>query len=110
MPAITKPSNHFNTVLYSGANPASQTVTVGFQPDFTWIKSRTQTYGHYVFDVLRTPTYALRTDTTAAVVTGDALTFTSTGFTTTASAGATNDPTVHQIILFVTVGKQATQQ
>ena len=93
MPAITKPSNHFNTVLYSGANPASQTVTVGFQPDFVWIKSRTQTYGNYLFDVVRTPTYGLITNSTAGDSTGDALTFTANGFTTTASAGATNDPT-----------------
>jgi hypothetical protein len=93
MPAIKKPSDHFNPVVYSGANPASQTVTVGFQPDFVWIKSRTQTYGNYVFDVVRTPTFGLITNSTDGDSTGDALTFTSTGFTTTASAGATNDPT-----------------
>jgi hypothetical protein len=93
MPAINKPNQHFNAVLYSGANPSSQTVGVGFQPDFVWIKSRTQTYGHYVFDVVRTPTYGLITNTTAGDSTGDALTFTANGFTTTAAAGATNDPT-----------------
>jgi hypothetical protein len=79
--------------LYSGANPSSQTVGVGFQPDFVWIKSRTQTYGHYVFDVVRTPTFGLITNSTGGDSTGDALTFTSNGFTTTASAGATNDTT-----------------
>lgn len=93
MPAIKKPSEYFNTVLYSGANPSSQTVGVGFQPDFVWIKSRTQTYGHYLFDVVRTPTFGLITNSTDGDSTGDALTFTANGFTTTASAGATNDPT-----------------
>jgi hypothetical protein len=93
MPAIKKPSDHFNAVLYSGANPSSQTVGVGFQPDFVWIKSRTQTYGNYLFDVVRTPTFGLITNSTDGDSTGDALTFTANGFTTTASAGATNDTT-----------------
>ena len=34
------PSEHFNTVLYSG-NGSTQSITgVGFQPDFVWIKER----------------------------------------------------------------------
>ena len=38
---IDKPSDYFNTKLYTG-NGSTQSITgVDFQPDFTWIKSRT---------------------------------------------------------------------
>ena len=52
----TDPKNHFNTITYAG-NAANRTLTgVGFQPDFTWIKSRgNETNGsdHFLFDVVR---------------------------------------------------------
>ena len=35
------PSNHFNTVLYTGDGASSRSITgVGFAPDFTWTKKR----------------------------------------------------------------------
>jgi len=41
--SISKPSLYFNTKLYSG-NGSSQAITgVGFQPDMTWLKSRSCT-------------------------------------------------------------------
>ena len=54
--AIDKPTDYFNTVLYTG-NGGSQSITgVGFQPDWIWLKSRAGTYGAYnpqVYDVVR---------------------------------------------------------
>ena len=49
--AITKPSLHFNTKLYTG-NGSTQSITgVGFQPDMTWIKCRdTTNRWHFLFD------------------------------------------------------------
>ena len=49
--AITKPSLHFNTKLYTG-NGSTQSITgVGFQPDMTWIKCRdTANRWHFLFD------------------------------------------------------------
>ena len=52
---IKKPSDYFNTKLYTG-NGSSQSITgVGFQPDLTWIKrSRTMvTENHNLFDAVR---------------------------------------------------------
>ena len=52
------PSEHFNTVTYTGDgtlfvdNPNPIT-GVGFQPDFTWIKSRTSTLNHTLCDSVR---------------------------------------------------------
>ena len=44
------PSEHFNTVTYTG-NGTSQSITgVGFQPDFVWIKDRSDTFGHRLID------------------------------------------------------------
>jgi hypothetical protein len=49
---IPKPSVHFNTVLYAG-NETARNISVGFQPDFTWIKGRTGTFNHTLFDIVR---------------------------------------------------------
>ena len=48
------PSNHFNTVIWTGNATDDRDITgVGFQPDFSWIKSRNTTNDHLLFDVLR---------------------------------------------------------
>jgi|TARA_R100000479_G_scaffold175622_1_gene127143 hypothetical protein len=80
--SITKPSDHFNTKLYTG-NGSTQSITgVGFQPDWTWIKYRGGTGGHNLFDAVRGATKRLRTNSTGAENTGaDTLTaFDSDGF------------------------------
>jgi hypothetical protein len=92
MPIIKKPSDHFNPVLYTGVNPSAATVTTGFEPGFVWIKSRTQTYSHYLYNsVLGGGRWLYSNGTNVEDTSGDAITFSSTGFTTTASAGATNE-------------------
>jgi hypothetical protein len=92
MPTIKKPSDHFNPVLYTGVNPSAATVTTGFEPGFVWIKSRTQTYSHYLYNsVLGGGRWLYSNGTNVEDTSGDAITFSSTGFTTTASAGATNE-------------------
>ena len=50
-PAVV-PSEHFNTVLYTGTG-SSNAISVGFQPDWVWIKMRTQTYNNNIFDSVR---------------------------------------------------------
>ena len=55
MAQINKPSDYFNTVTYTG-NGGTQSVTgVGFQPNWCWIKSRSNpgVYGHETYDVIR---------------------------------------------------------
>jgi hypothetical protein len=50
---IKKPSDYFNTKLYTG-NGGTQSITgVGFQPDWVWLKDRTSAYNHVVFDKVR---------------------------------------------------------
>ena len=51
---ITKASDFFTPKLYTGNDTADTAITgVGFQPDFTWIKSRLDTENHHLFDSVR---------------------------------------------------------
>jgi hypothetical protein len=53
MAQINKPSEYFNTKLYTG-NGSTQSITgVGFQPDFTWIKERNNAHDASIMDVVR---------------------------------------------------------
>ena len=84
-------SDYFNTVLYSG-NSSTQSITgVGFQPDWLWLKSRSNAANHGLFDVLRVIGSAeaiLSSNTTAAENTGGAYisSFDSDGFTVNANS------------------------
>jgi hypothetical protein len=52
---IVDGGEYFNTVTYSGTG-SNQAITVGFQPDFIWTKSRsnaTNGYDHGLWDVIR---------------------------------------------------------
>ena len=79
---IDKSDDYFNIVLYTG----TQTITnidVGFQPDFVWIKSRSNTQVHALFDAVRgTSIGALQSNATASENANQKLVaYTSTGFT-----------------------------
>ena len=71
---IDNPLNYFNTVLYTGNGTAigsgGQAVTgVGFQPDWTWIKNRSDDQNHSLTDSVRGVTKTIRTDVTTAETT-----------------------------------------
>ena len=63
---IDDPTIYFNTVLYTGNETARSITGVGFQPDFVWIKDRSQSYNHHLFDSVRGATKRLKSDTTDA--------------------------------------------
>ena len=96
MAIIDKPSDYFNTNLYTG-NSTETSHTVGFQPDFTWLKVRNAVGGHYLFDAIRGATKNLRSDATNAEAT-DAQTlksFDSNGYTVgTSNSVNTNTETM----------------
>ena len=80
---INKPNTQMNTVLYTG-NGGTQSITgVGFQPDWTWLKARSESASHELFDVVRGVTKTINSNTTNAEATQtDSLTaFGSDGFT-----------------------------
>ena len=83
--SITKPTDYFNTNLWTGTGDSTTAVTgVGFQPDFVWVKNRDVGDDHMLFDAVRGVTKRLFSNSTAAEGT-DAQTLTSfdsDGFTT----------------------------
>jgi hypothetical protein len=86
---LDKPDLYFNTVLWTG-NGTSQSITgVNFQPDLSWIKSRTTTDTNAWYDAVRGATIRLKSNATDAETTqSTALTsFDSDGF----SIGAGGD-------------------
>jgi hypothetical protein len=66
---INKPSEYFNTKLYTG-NGSTQSLTgVNFQPDWVWCKDRSTTSEHLVFDILRGATNYIKTNATSSQAT-----------------------------------------
>ncbi len=59
------PSEHFNTVTYSG-NATARSITTGFQPDWIWIKSRSVDHWHTLTDSVRGITKNLYSNETNA--------------------------------------------
>ena len=93
-PAVI-PSEHFNTVLYTGDGNSTHAITgVGFQPDFVWIKNRNGTAGYTLQDAVRGATATIYSqlaegeNATRAYVNS----FDSDGFTTGNAAGASKGP------------------
>jgi len=81
---IKKPSDYFNTVLYTGDGSASRSITgTGFQPDWVWIKNRSSSQEHRLHDAVRGANKLLRTNSNGAEATTsqDVMSFDSNGFT-----------------------------
>jgi len=76
----TQASQYFAPVLYTG-NGSTQSVTVGFQPDWVWLKNRGSVGDNGLFDVLRGTTNRLVSNSTNAADTISGVTaFNSSGF------------------------------
>jgi hypothetical protein len=93
--AVT-PSEHFNTVLYTG-NASTNAITVGFEPSLVWTKNREDTYFHTLYDAVRGTgnTKAIHSNDAAAEGTHSAhnnlVSFDTNGFTLGATS-STNVP------------------
>lgn len=81
--AAQDPDAYMKSVIYTGDFPNAKSVNVGFNPDLIWLKSRTQTYSHGLWDTTRTVNgyEQLSTNTNAAQATnGDEISFITNGF------------------------------
>ena len=81
---IDKPTDYFNTVLYTGNGTDNTSITgVGFQPDWVWLKARNQSDYHYSMDSVRGALKPLfQNDSSAEANFSDSLkSFDSDGFT-----------------------------
>jgi hypothetical protein len=82
--SATQAGKFFNPVLYTGTGSSNSVTGVGFQPDWTWIKSRSNgAYHHRLTDVVRGVTKEIYSNLTNAEGTdSNGLTaFVSDGFT-----------------------------
>ena len=81
---IDKPSDYFNTVLYTGNNTDNTSISgLDFQPDWVWLKARNQADYHYSMDSVRGALKPLfQNDTSAEANFSDSLkSFNTDGFT-----------------------------
>ena len=89
-PTIARPSTVMDVKLYTGNGTTNNITGLGFSPDLVWIKSRSDAFGHRLFDTVRPLNGALYTNSADAertVTTNDNFTaFNSGGF----SLGATS--------------------
>ena len=63
---IDDPTVYFNTVLYAGNGSTNAITGVGHAPDWVWIKQRSGSRSHMLFDAIRGATYRLSSDTNEA--------------------------------------------
>jgi hypothetical protein len=90
-PTIKQPNKHFDATLITGT-AATQVITNagGFQPDFVWLKSRTNANNPTIYDAIRGVNTILYPALTNAEAVGSAqlTAFSSNGFTLGASENA----------------------
>ena len=86
---IDKPSDYFETVLYTGTGSTQSITSLDFQPDWVWGKTRNDTQDHQIIDSVRGATKLLATNGTAAEFTdtNNLTSFNSNGFTVGSSGG-----------------------
>lgn len=89
--------DHFNVVTYTGDGQAigsgGQSITgVGFQPDFSWFKTRTTSSNNRLIDAVRGVTKAIQSDNTnsEANETEGLVSFDADGFTVGSQSGYNN--------------------
>lgn len=89
---VDKSTLHFNTKLFVGNGSTNAITGVGFQPDLTWLKSRSGANDHQLYDAVRGATKYLRAESNdgeGTAATG--LTAFNTDGYTLGSAGTTNN-------------------
>jgi hypothetical protein len=88
--SIVKPTDYFNTVLYTGNGSTNHAITgVGFQPDWSWIKQRSGAEWNILIDSVRGVTKYINSNDAGAERTSSNFieSFDSDGFT----LGSAND-------------------
>jgi len=93
MPVIKKPNQHFDINLYTGNSTTNVITNSGsMQPDFVWIKSRSNAQNNDLFDSVRGAGYALFSNATNAETnnTANFTSFNSNGFSLASNGGDTN--------------------
>ena len=95
MSIIDKPSDYFNTKLYSGTGSELALTGVGFAPNWIWIKHRNEANPHKIFDTVRGVGKSLKSNSTDVEASneenGYVSAFGSDGFTLVGGSTSSND-------------------
>jgi hypothetical protein len=94
---VDKPSKYFTAKTYTGTGSTQSITGVGFQPDFVWIKDRSDAYDHRLCDSVRGATKLLYSSLTNAEATeATSLTsFNSDGFSLGSANGVNSNADNH---------------
>ena len=96
--AIDDPAEYFNTVLFTGDGTDNRAITVGFEPNLTWMKQRTDDSGGWVVDSVRGNNAAFQTTNNNAEGTFADMTFTSTGITVSSNENLNNEDAHNYVV------------
>jgi len=90
---IPKSSSYFNPKAYTGTGSSNALTGVGFEPSFTWIKSRSNSYSHTLTDAVRGYTKHNATNSSNAQYTSttELTSFDTDGFTLGTDSGVNNN-------------------
>ena len=85
---IDKPSDYFETKLYTGTGSELSISSLDFSPDWVWVKQRSADASHFLYDSVRGATKSIRSNSTnaEATVSESLKSFDSNGFTLGTSA------------------------
>ena len=85
---LDKPSDYFNTKLYTGTGSELSISSLDFSPDWVWVKQRGADASHFLYDSVRGATKSIRSNSTnaEATVAQSLKSFDSNGFTLGTSA------------------------
>ena len=93
-PEIALPTDHFNTVLYTGTGSARAVTGTGFEPDWLWVKRRSGTgQSSHLVDSVRGVANAMASDGTWGDYASSVSSLDSDGFTLSGGAQAVNGST-----------------
>ena len=88
---IDNPKEHFKSIIFTGDGSNARAITVGFEPDWTWMRQRTDASGGYLVDSIRGNNAALQSTNVNTEGTFANMTFTSTGITVTGNENLNNE-------------------
>ena len=97
--AIDDPEEYFNAVIFTGDGTDNRAITVGFEPNLTWMKQRTDGSGGYVTDSVRGNNAAFQTTNSNAEGTFADMTFESNGITVSSNENLNNED-AHNYVCF----------
>ena len=96
---LDKPTDYFNTILFSGNSSTNNVTGVGFAPDLIWLKPRNQADNHRILDTVRGASYFISSNKTTAEInsTANFSSFDSDGFTLIGSDTGWNATGTNQV-------------